>query len=147
MKPVISLLSFLLLPALALAIFHNVLPPSLLILYYPVAISLIIGSSFIFSYFNKHCLVQRIALQQEPNIPAEGLSYCRKVNHCWSIFLLINAGIALYLAQSGDLRSWAVYCGGISYALMGTLFAVEWFFRRRVKRKIETAEVAQQLTS
>ena len=147
MQFIISTISVILLPTLALAIFYNLTPPTLIILYYPVAISLILASSFIFSYFNKHCLVQRIALQQEPNIPAEGLSYCRKVNHCWSVFLLINAGIALYLAQSGDLRSWAVYCGGISYALMGTLFAVEWFLRRRVKRKIETAEVAQQLTS
>lgn len=141
MNAAISLLSIIVLPALVMAIFLDLLPPSLIVLNYPVAISLIIACSFITSYWSDLCLVQKIALRQEPNIPVEGLRYCRKVNHCWSIFLLMNASIALYLVHSGDLKNWAIYCGGISYALMGVLFVTEWIVRQRVKRKFELAQV------
>ncbi|MDE5898271.1 MAG: AMP-binding protein [Treponemataceae bacterium] len=70
------------------------------------------------------------------------LRYTKKVTAVWCAFFVINGSIAAYTALhdfgSEELNNavWSVYNGGISYVLMGLLFAVEFVVRRRVDKKM-----------
>ncbi len=71
-------------------------------------------------------------------------NYCRKVTIIWCCFFILN-GTASGLTTFADKvfgvspetarTIWAVYNGGISYVLMGLLFAVEFIVRKIVQRK------------
>ncbi len=77
-------------------------------------------------------------------------SYCHKVTIIWCCFFIFN-GIAASMTTFADKifgldtqtarQVWAVYNGGISYVLMGTLFAVEFIVRKIVNKKMRSKEV------
>lgn len=62
--------------------------------------------------------------------------YCKCVTIIWCCFFIINGCVALYTVLSADDRMWSIYNGGISYMLMGILFAVEFLVRRGVNKKM-----------
>ena len=71
--------------------------------------------------------------------------YCKKVTIVWCCFFILNGTTAvittfadkLFNLSSEEARKvWAVYNGGISYVLMGTLFVVEFIIRKLVDRKM-----------
>lgn len=71
--------------------------------------------------------------------------YCRNVTIVWCCFFILNGTTAvittfadkLFNLSSEEARKvWAVYNGGISYVLMGTLFVVEFIIRKLVDRKM-----------
>ena len=71
--------------------------------------------------------------------------YCRNVTVVWCCFFILN-GAAAFCTTFADRifgldeelarTVWAVYNGGISYVLMGTLFIVEFIIRKLVDRKM-----------
>ena len=72
-------------------------------------------------------------------------NYCRNVTIVWCIFFVLNGTAAfcttfadkLFGFGAEEARTiWAVYNGGISYVLMGTLFVVEFIIRKLVDRKM-----------
>ena len=63
-------------------------------------------------------------------------SYCKKVTIAWCCFFIINGFIAAYTTFFCSREVWAIYNGGISYALMSTLFVVEFIIRKLVDRKM-----------
>lgn len=63
-------------------------------------------------------------------------SYCKKVTVVWCCFFIINGGIAAYTTFFCSREVWAIYNGGISYVLMGTLFVVEFIIRKMVDRRM-----------
>ena len=72
-------------------------------------------------------------------------NYCRKVTIVWCVFFILNGTAAVCTTFAEKLfgvtpeearRIWAVYNGGISYILMGTLFVVEYIIRKLVDRKM-----------
>lgn len=71
--------------------------------------------------------------------------YCKKVTVVWCCFFILNGTAAfcttfadkIFKVSEEKARTvWAVYNGGISYVLMGTLFAVEFVVRKLVDRKM-----------
>ena len=64
--------------------------------------------------------------------------YCRKVCIAWCVFFVCNGAVAAYTALCCSDRVWSVYNGGISYILMGLLFAIEFCIRRKVQKKMPT---------
>jgi uncharacterized membrane protein len=101
---------------------------------YPVLMSLGMAAAFGQSLRNGPSLVQVFASLREPAPSPAAQVYMRKVTAVWFVFLIINAVLSAATAASGDLALWTLYNGLISYALMGTLFAVEYAIRRRVQR-------------
>lgn len=104
---------------------------------YPVIISANLLLLFGFSLRSGMPIVERLARLQEPNLPPEAVIYTRTVTKIWCVFFIINGSIAAYTVALGDTEIWTLYNGLISYILMGTLMAVEYLVRMRVKRRID----------
>jgi uncharacterized membrane protein len=52
------------------------------------------------------------------------------------VFFAVNAAVAAGLAFFATYAWWALYTGGIAYALIGTIFAIEFAVRRiRIARR------------
>lgn len=104
---------------------------------YPVLMSLAFAGAFGLSLLKGPSLVEIFASLTEPAPPPEARAYMCLVSQVWFVFLLLNASISAATAILGDTWLWALYNGLISYLLMGTLFAVEWLVRRRVRAHAE----------
>ena len=75
-------------------------------------------------------LIEHYARMVKPNLPEAEVHYCRSLTKIWGIYMcLIGLGSAT-LAAFGSVRLWATYAGGISYGLVGLLFAVEYVVRK-----------------
>ncbi|UXY11247.1 hypothetical protein N7922_01580 [Kosakonia sp. ML.JS2a] len=109
-----------------------------LLLYYPVAVNLIMLAVFGGSLKTAMPLVERLARLREPQLPAAAVRYTRRVTQIWCIFFVLNGGIALFTALYGDMRLWTAWNGMIAYLLMGALMAGEWLVRRQVIKRETT---------
>lgn len=101
--------------------------------FYPVAVNLCMLILFASSLKQPQTVIERLARLQEPELPASGVRYTRKVTQVWCGFFIINGLIALYTCFQ-PLQVWTLYNGLISYLLAGSLFAVEWIVRQFVRR-------------
>lgn len=69
-------------------------------------------------------------------------NYCKKVTVVWCVFFVLNGSISVFTAlhdfgnDALNDKIWSVYNGGISYVLMGLLFAVEFVVRKMVNNKM-----------
>lgn len=101
--------------------------------FYPVAVNLCMLILFASSLKQPQTVIERLARLQEPELPASGVRYTRKVTKVWCGFFIINGLVALYTCFQ-PLQVWTLYNGLISYLLAGSLFAVEWIVRQFVRR-------------
>ena len=130
------------LAALALACF--ITSRTMFLKLYPVAVSCTMLAVFAQSLFFPPNIIFRFACLADKSIkgsPAEKLveRYCRKVCAVWCAFFVCNGGVAAYTAFFCGDRVWSVYNGGISYLLMGMLFAIEYIIRKQVDKKMPKA--------
>ena len=109
-----------------------------LLLFYPVAVNLIMLAVFGGSLKTAMPLVERLARLREPQLPAAAVRYTRRVTQIWCIFFVLNGGMALFTALYGDMRLWTAWNGMIAYLLMGALMAGEWLVRRQVIKRETT---------
>ena len=123
--------------AAALGVAALVFRNALSLQYYSVVVSVFFLSVFALSLTHKQSLIERLARQFEPDLPASGVRYTRRVTQAWCVFLLLNTALTLWSIQAGE-KVWALYNGFISYVLMGCMFAGEWLIRRRVKRRAKS---------
>ena len=72
----------------------------------------------------------RMEAADPSELDAAALRYCRRVTLVWCGFFLVNGGIATALAAWAPRSVWALYTGGISYLLVGLVFAVEYVIRK-----------------
>jgi uncharacterized membrane protein len=113
------------------------LSPQLAARAYPVAISLSVAGVFAVSLRFPPTMIERFARMTEPDLPREGIVYCRKVTVVWIGFLLGNASISAATALWGSLAQWTLWNGLLSYLAMGILFAGEYLVRRLVKKQAQ----------
>lgn len=104
------------------------------LLYYPVVVNVVLLSLFGYSLIKSPPIVEQLARITEPDLPASGVAYTRKVTQVWCLFFLVNGSIALFTCLSQDIALWTIYNGGISYVLIGLLMSAEWLIRIRVRR-------------
>jgi uncharacterized membrane protein len=86
---------------------------------------------FIFSLFGQQTIIEKIARLKEAQFTDRQIPYVRKVTIAWAIFFLLNGFVALLTVFIEDKIYWSLYNGGISYALMGLMFASELYYRKR----------------
>ncbi len=111
------------------------LDPALAAKAYPVAVSLGFAATFGMTLRHPPSLIERIARLREPDLPPRGVAYCRAVTVLWTVWLLLNAGIAAALAVAGSVEAWALWTGLVSYLVTGALFGGEFLVRRTVRRR------------
>jgi uncharacterized membrane protein len=103
-----------------------------LFLWYPAFISGATGIWFGTSLRGRPA-IEGFARLRHPDLPPHAVRHCRQATVAWTIFLALNTTVAAGSALWGNLRFWTVWNGGISYALMGLMFAVEFAVRLRRK--------------
>jgi uncharacterized membrane protein len=130
-----------LVPAVALALVTAATGDARALLAAPVLVSLALLVSFAASLRpGRMPMVERFArLQEGDALPPHAVPYTRRVTQVWVVFFAVNAVIAGGLALFSSYQWWALYTGGIAYALIGTIFAIELVVRRVVRRRAELA--------
>jgi uncharacterized membrane protein len=143
------LLSALLLGGLGLLCFATKSP--LILKLYPVLMNgtllFAFGSTLIFP----PPMIFRFALLQDKSIRGSLAekrveAYCRKVTMVWCFFFVLNGAVAAFSVFSASDVFWSVYNGGISYILIGSLFAGEFIVRKITDKKMPKAFPLSQFT-
>ena len=117
---------------------------------YPVAINLIFLVFFGSTLFRGPNMIFRFATLADKSVKGsfhekKVENYCRKVTVIWCIFFILNGTVAILTVFAGKIfgitpenadKVWSLYNGGISYILMGFLFAAEFIVRKFVDKKM-----------
>lgn len=113
--------------------------------------SVVISATMLFvfgsSLFFKPNIIFRFACLGDKSVKGSSFepqvnSYCKKVTVVWCVFFVLNGGVSAFTAlhdfgnDALNDKIWSVYNGGISYILMGLLFAVEFLVRKMVDKKM-----------
>ena len=117
-------------PLLGLAVIAT--NSELLLRLYPASISASMLILFGATLIQPPSMVERFARLEHPELSPERTRYTRRVTEIWCLFFVANGAIAAYTAAFASREVWALYNGLIAYVLMGSLFAGERLFRRRV---------------
>jgi len=103
---------------------------------YPALVNMALLLVFASSLAYPPTVVERIATLREGQLPPAAIHYTRRVTQVWCGFFVFNGLAALITALWTSNAVWALYNGLIAYLLMGTLFAIEWLIRTRLKSKL-----------
>ena len=96
---------------------------------YPVLINAFLGAVFYFSLAGTP-MITKFAMLKEKNLEPKALIYTRNLTKIWIGFFVINGLISAILACFENKIYWGVYCGAISYILVGALLFGEIIFRK-----------------
>lgn len=121
--------------ALTLAALSALLDSEEPALLYPVAVNALMLGVFGASLLSKRTVVERLARMRHPDLPPEGVRWCRGVTLAWCAFFVGNGLTALATVLSGDRNLWALWNGLVSYVLIGVMFAGELLLRTLVERR------------
>lgn len=105
------------------------------LLWYPVAINVVLFCGFTLSLMYPPTVIERLARLREKDLPPQAIRYTRKVTIAWSVFFTCNALVATATVIHGDLAVWTLYNGFIAYLLIGLFFLVEYLLRQRLRRR------------
>ena len=144
-KPLLSSVLF-----LAAGLFCFITGKEFFIKLYSVVINATLLLVFGSTLFLKPNIIFRFATLADKSIAGSSYEnqvklYCRNVTIVWCCFFILNgtaSALTTFAEQLFGLsaedarRVWALYNGGISYALMGTLFLVEYIIRKVVDAKM-----------
>ena len=97
----------------------------------PVMVNGVLLATFLSSLYRPQTIVEKIARIRDSRFSDREIPYARKVTVAWSIFFAINGLIALATVLIENKFYWSIYNGAISYALMGFMFAGEFYCRKR----------------
>lgn len=117
---------------------------------YPVAINLIFLVFFASTLLRGPNMIFRFATLADKSVKGsfhekKVENYCRKVTVIWCIFFILNGTVAILTVFADKIfgithefadKVWSLYNGGISYILMGILFAAEFIVRKFVDKKM-----------
>jgi uncharacterized membrane protein len=119
-----------LLPVALLAALGALLDDERLVLAMPVLINGVLLVQFAASLLRGPTVIERFARLKAGELDEAQVAHCRQVTVAWCIFFVLNGGVSAALAFLGLRTLWAIYTGGVAYALMGLMFSVEYVVRR-----------------
>lgn len=115
-------------------------PSELAVKLYPVCMSALVGSFFALSLWQKESLIERLARLSGAEMTPDAVRYTRRLTALWAILLYVNGLIALYLARFGTTESWTLYCGFLSYVILGGFMGGELLFRHYYMRRQQSRQ-------
>ena len=109
---------------------------------YSVAVSAVFLLAFASTLFFPPNMVFRFATLADKTIrgsayEAQVRRYCWKVTVLWCAFFVCNGTAAVCTALFASDMAWSLYNGGISYVLMGLLFAGEFIVRKITDKRMK----------
>jgi uncharacterized membrane protein len=107
---------------------------ALVLKFYPTLMSLFLLTAFAYTLWNPPSMIERIARSTGDVLSERAESYTRVVTMLWCCFFATNALIAALISISGSMKTWAIYNGFVSYAIMALLLIGEIVFRYFYKR-------------
>lgn len=128
-------MSLALLPVLVGVAAVAVVDEQLSIRLYPVFMNAAMFAAFGATLWSPPSMVERFARIVEPDLPASGVQYTRKVTMVWMGFFVVNGMIAFWTVMQPGWNIWALYNGFLAYLAAGCLFATEYFIRQRVRQR------------
>ena len=124
------------LPAVALALWGWRADSDAALELYPVLVNLTGLALFAQSLRSGMPMAERFARMAHPDLPEEGVRWCRKVTQAWCVFFLLNGSIAFLTVLAGDRDLWTLYNGFVAYILIGLTALVEYLLRLRHQRRL-----------
>jgi acyl-coenzyme A synthetase/AMP-(fatty) acid ligase/uncharacterized membrane protein len=111
---------------------------------YPVLMNALMLGAFAFTLWFPPPMIFRFAVLADKSIPGSlgekrVERYCRKVTLVWCAFFALNGAAAAWTVFSGSDALWSFYNGGVSYILIGILFAGEFIVRKMTDKKMPKA--------
>jgi len=100
------------------------------ILALPVLINAVLLVAFAATLTGPVSMIERFARMQVDTLSAAEVAHCRAATVAWCILFVVNGAVTAVLAVRGPLSFWTAYAGGISYVLIGLLFAAEYVVRK-----------------
>lgn len=98
----------------------------------------IMGTSLIFPPPLAYYFINAIDKTLKIKIPEKIFNdCCFKATLAWCVFFVIDAIIATNIAFRGSDTAWAIYSGGITYLIMGLIFAGEFIIIKRIGKIYE----------
>lgn len=101
---------------------------------YPVLTSLGAFAIFASTLWRPPSMIERFARIMQPDLPASGVQWTRRVTFVWCGFFILNAAISWWTSVYASTEIWVLYNGFISYVLMGILLIGEFILRKRHQR-------------
>jgi uncharacterized membrane protein/3-hydroxymyristoyl/3-hydroxydecanoyl-(acyl carrier protein) dehydratase len=111
---------------------------------YPVLMNALMLGAFGFTLISPPPMIFRFAAVADKTIRGSLAEkrierYCRAVTIVWCAFFVVNGACAAWTVLSGSDMAWSVYNGGVSYILMGMLFAGEFMVRKIIDKRMPRA--------
>ena len=103
---------------------------------YPLIINFSLATLFALSLRSTPAIT-RLALLKQPDLNEHGRAYTRKLTEIWLGFFVLNGLLSAALLLPRDKIYWSVYCGAISYVLIGALIGGEMIFRKFYVKKFD----------
>jgi len=97
---------------------------------YPSLVNGALLAQFAWSLRRGPPTAERFARMQVPDLLPDEVRYCRTVTGAWVVFFALNGAAVTALALWAPRSWWALYAGGLSYLLVGLLFAAEYVVRK-----------------
>ena len=103
---------------------------------YPLIINFSLAALFALSLRSTPAIT-RLALLKQPGLNEHGRVYTRKLTEFWLVFSVLIGLLSAALLLLRDKIYWSVYCGAISYVLIGALIGGEMIFRKFYVKKFD----------
>ncbi|MFC3095375.1 hypothetical protein [Alteromonas sediminis] len=105
-----------------------------LLKFYPVLMSIGVGSAFFVSLTGEQCLIDKFARMGGKPPPPEAHTYLRRLTLIWGILLFVNGAVSAFTAWYTSLATWTLYNGLLSYLFMACFALFEWLYRGYYKK-------------
>ncbi|VAX21381.1 hypothetical protein MNBD_NITROSPINAE02-2080 [hydrothermal vent metagenome] len=112
-------------------VFGMVYPEIIVVELLPAFINTVLFFLFGYSYLYPPSMVEGFAqVYSERPLAPEEIVHCRRVTLIWMIFFIVDMVAIVYVAFFMTVLDWAILTGVINYAIMGSLFAGEYIYRK-----------------
>ncbi|WP_052265345.1 hypothetical protein [Ruegeria sp. ANG-R] len=98
-------------------------------LLHPFAMSGSFALIFGISLSKEQSLIETFARLREPDLPASGVVFTRKLTRIWFVFLILNSIVAAITALFAPIEVWVFYNGILFYCLSGVLMVSDFLYR------------------
>jgi hypothetical protein len=111
---------------------------------YPLAVSFSLLVSFAYTLIFPPAMIFRFAVVRDKSITGSLAekriqAQCRAATLVWCVFFVINGGVSAATVFFASDAVWAAYNGGVSYILIGLLFAGEMMVHTMLNKRLPKA--------